>query len=75
VDLYAAVSERHMQDALIGPTFGCIIAYQFQNWKWGDRFFYTGGGQPHSFTIGKKRELINLISWDFYPPQILRLTN
>jgi peroxidase len=54
VELYTGgVVERHVQDSVLGPTWWCIAGYQFQNWKRSDRYFYTEGNQPHSFTIRK----------------------
>jgi len=51
IDLYAAaLMERHQYDSTMGPTWACLSAQQFKNWKTGDRFFYDLGGQPHSFT-------------------------
>ena len=35
------VSEDSIPDGVVGRTFGCIIANQFQNLMKGDRFFFT----------------------------------
>jgi Ca2+-binding RTX toxin-like protein len=41
VDLWTGgLSERHMTDAMIGSTFGAIIAMQFENLRDGDRFYF-----------------------------------
>merc|ERR1719474_66911 len=41
VDLFAGgFMERPHEDALVGPTFKCIIGDQFARLKKGDRFFY-----------------------------------
>lgn len=51
IDLFiAGISERSVHDALVGPTFQCIISDQFLRLKRGDRFFYDLEHQPHSFT-------------------------
>lgn len=35
---------------LLGPTFACLVGETFQKIKYGDRFFYEIGSQPHSFS-------------------------
>ncbi|XP_037034218.1 peroxidase-like [Bradysia coprophila] len=58
IDLYiAGPFERKLSDDLVGPTFGCIIATQFHNVKYGDRFFYEHGNQVGSFSIKQLNEI------------------
>jgi len=58
LDLYAGgIAEEHVKDSMLGPVFWCIAGYQFQHWKWGDRFFYTLGGMPSSFTLHQLDEI------------------
>ncbi|KAG7168856.1 Peroxidasin-like 1, partial [Homarus americanus] len=41
VDLFpGGLAENHVPGGLVGPTFACIIAYQFLNSRRGDRFWY-----------------------------------
>jgi peroxidase len=52
IDLYVGgFSEFPVEDAVIGPTFLCIVGDQFTRLKRGDRFFYEFGG-PQGFTPG-----------------------
>jgi len=51
VDVFiAGMGEKPAKGSLIGPTFKCLITYQFQRMKFGDRFHYQQPGQPGSFT-------------------------
>jgi hypothetical protein len=52
IDLFVGgVSEFPVEDAVLGPTFLCIIGDQFTRAKRGDRFFYEFEG-PQGFTPG-----------------------
>ncbi|XP_046917513.2 peroxidase isoform X2 [Dermatophagoides farinae] len=58
IDLWSGgVSEVPMPDALVGPTFACIIARNFANIRNGDRFWYENPGMPSSFTPGQLQEI------------------
>lgn len=54
IDLYiGGVTENHIPGALLVPTFGNIIAMQFENLKRSDRFFYRDTTKAISFDEGK----------------------
>lgn len=54
IDYYVGgLSEKQVNGALLGPTFSCIVALQFRDFKKGDRFFYENGPSATAFTIGK----------------------
>ncbi|KAF0303786.1 Chorion peroxidase [Amphibalanus amphitrite] len=58
VDLFiGGLAEAAADDALVGPTFRCVIAQQFFGLRYGDRFFYDNGGMVHSFTPRQLQEL------------------
>ncbi|XP_046655262.1 chorion peroxidase-like [Daphnia pulicaria] len=58
IDLYiGGVTEKQMPGAVVGPTFGYIIANQFQNLMVSDRFFYSDLSQPISFTAKQLKEI------------------
>merc|ERR1712142_31970 len=53
IDLFSAgVSERVME-GVVGPTFGCIMARQFRNYKIADRYWYENKIRNVGFTIGQ----------------------
>ncbi len=41
-----------LDGALIGPTFTCIIAENFKQVKFNDRYFYESAANPYPFTPG-----------------------
>ena len=53
MDLYiGGLLERKDGDAMVGPTFKCLVGDQFRRIRMGDRFWYEEPNQAGSFTIG-----------------------
>lgn len=53
IDLYTgALAEQPKADGLLGPTFTCLIANQFEKLQAGDAYWYENAGHPGSFTEG-----------------------
>ena len=46
------VSETHVAGSLVGPTLACLLGSQFEDIKFGDRFFYETRTQEEGFTDG-----------------------
>ncbi|XP_064614515.1 LOW QUALITY PROTEIN: chorion peroxidase-like [Liolophura sinensis] len=58
VDLFTAgVSEVPVHQGAVGPTFGNILAKQFNALKKGDRYWYETSEQPQAFTLAQLREI------------------
>uniref|UniRef100_A0A1B6MCZ0 Peroxidase n=1 Tax=Graphocephala atropunctata TaxID=36148 RepID=A0A1B6MCZ0_9HEMI len=58
VDLYVGgMLETQASEALVGPTFQCIIGEQFRRWRNGDRFYFEFANQPGSFTLEQVKEI------------------
>ncbi|XP_076349865.1 peroxidase-like isoform X2 [Tachypleus tridentatus] len=58
IDLWSGgISERRLPGAMIGPTFACIIARQFDNVRRGDRYWYENSGFPSAFTPDQLHEI------------------
>ncbi|XP_036148633.1 peroxidase [Monomorium pharaonis] len=49
--------ERHVDGALVGPTFLCIMLKQFQQTRIGDRYWFETGDPKIAFTIEQLNEL------------------
>ena len=58
IDLFAGgISEKHMDNLQVGPTFNCIMSQQFQALRDGDRFYYEN---PGLFTEDQLRSIKNV---------------
>lgn len=62
VDLIVGgMAERPVDDAMVGPTFRCLIYEQFSRSRRTDRFFYDSAMQPHPFTSGRLNIIYHII--------------
>ncbi|XP_052080311.1 myeloperoxidase-like isoform X1 [Mytilus californianus] len=58
IDLYVGgISENHVPDGAVGPTFACIIGQQFRDIKFGDRFWYENNFTITGFTLDQVNEI------------------
>nr|UCR61005.1 peroxidase [Aphelinus asychis] len=58
VDLViGGMAERPIEDAMLGPTFRCLISSQFLRTRKSDRFFYDSSDQPKPFTLSQLNSL------------------
>lgn len=54
IDIFAgAVMEYHVRESNLGPTACALVAMQFYDLKYGDRFYFEHEGEAASFTPGK----------------------
>ncbi|XP_017781292.1 PREDICTED: thyroid peroxidase-like [Nicrophorus vespilloides] len=61
IDLYpGGLAERPVRGGVVGPTFACIIAQQFSNFRKGDRFWYENGNFESSFTPAQLQQIRRL---------------
>ncbi|GFN82742.1 chorion peroxidase [Plakobranchus ocellatus] len=58
IDLFiGGVVERPVSGSQVGPTFACLIAQQFHDIKFGDRFFYETEHPREGFTAAQLGEI------------------
>ncbi|XP_046567240.1 peroxidase-like [Haliotis rubra] len=58
VDLFlGGMDEAHLKEAMVGPTFGYILAKQFYNLRVGDRFWYQTKNSTLGFTDDQLAEI------------------
>ncbi|CAC5387095.1 PXDN [Mytilus coruscus] len=59
VDLFVGgISEKpNLNGDILGPTFKCLIAQQFQRYKEGDRFFYENPFKDTGFTVKQLNDI------------------
>ena len=65
VDLWTGgLSEHHMPGAMLGETFGLIIAHQFEALRDGDQFYYEKALDPAELAVVKNTSLSDIIERD-----------
>ena len=58
IDLFVGgLTENHLREKVVGPTFSCIFKEQFESLRFGDRFFYTHKG---SFTRSQLKAITKI---------------
>ena len=58
IDLFTGgILERTLPGGNLGPTFACILAEQFRNLRFGDRFWYERNDPVVGFTLEQLTEL------------------
>ena len=58
IDLYVGgLAEEHVAGGLVGPTFAHMMAAQFRDLKFGDRFYFENGACETIFTPAQVDEL------------------
>ncbi|CAC5386489.1 PXDN [Mytilus coruscus] len=83
IDLFVGgISEKPASgESILGPTFRCLIALQFLNYKHGDRFFYENNFPATGFTLDQLNEIkrqtfagiyCRTLSLEYIQPNIFR---
>lgn len=62
IDLYAGLLLEKRCNNLMGLIGGCIVAQQFHNFRFGDRFFYSHPNNGYNFTLGSQFFLTSIYS-------------
>lgn len=58
IDLFVGgITENHLREKVVGPTFSCIFEQQFEALRYGDRFFYTHRG---TFTVPQLKQITKI---------------
>ena len=58
IDVWSGgIAEKHVEGGNVGPTFACLIAFQFARLKRGDRFFYENHMTGTAFTGSQLKEI------------------
>ena len=58
IDLFmGALAETPLKGAVVGPTFGCILAHQFSLLRKADRFWYENNNQAGRFSEAQLAEI------------------
>ncbi|KAK3795780.1 hypothetical protein RRG08_062654, partial [Elysia crispata] len=58
IDLYSgALHEVPVNQGIVGETYACLIGRQFENLKFGDRFWYQNTAAPNAFTNAQIQEI------------------
>lgn len=61
IDLYAGgISETPVRGGILGPTFSCLLAYQFSLYKHGDRFWYENNDHENPRTAFTQEQLAEI---------------
>ena len=58
IDLFVGgITENHLREKMVGPTFSCIFEKQFEALRFGDRFFYLHRG---TFPIKQLKQITKI---------------
>ncbi|KAF8785936.1 Peroxidasin like protein [Argiope bruennichi] len=55
-----AIGEKHLEGALLGPTYICLLGKQFSNLRKGDRFWFENLNHPGAFTKDQLKEIYKI---------------